>query len=98
LPLTTSQRHSYLQETLTADDFPHVNLDMPDSSEEDSSRRGAQDGEKVEDQESGGQKNGGSIGFWNKELKAVRLDVFKNWLITSMAAQNPAMTIFVGQN
>ncbi|PMD22313.1 hypothetical protein NA56DRAFT_670398 [Hyaloscypha hepaticicola] len=39
---------------------------MPGSSEEDSSRREAQDGEK------------------NKELKAVRLDVFKNWLITTV--------------
>jgi hypothetical protein len=31
----------------------------------------------------GPQGGGGSIGFWNKELKAVRLNVFKNWAMTS---------------
>jgi hypothetical protein len=38
---------------------------------------GGESGKKEE------QNGGGPIGFWNKELRAVRLDVFKNWGITS---------------
>lgn len=28
---------------------------------------------------------GGFVGFWHKELKDVRLEVFKKWAITSMS-------------
>jgi hypothetical protein len=39
-------------------------------------------------QEDGGKRGqedqkGGSVGFWNRELKAVRLEVFRKWAVTS---------------
>lgn len=61
------------------------------SNEETLGREGEQNGERQNNQADGGesgkkggpQANGGSVGFWNKELRAARLDVFKNWAITS---------------
>jgi hypothetical protein len=64
---------------------------MPRSSEEATlrSERGHNSAERQneadggESGEKGTQKREQPIGFWHKELKAVRLNIFKNWVITS---------------
>jgi len=33
-------------------------------------------------------RENGSVGFWHEELNAVRLDVFKNWIIISTCSYN----------
>lgn len=41
-------------------------------------------GEKGEKGKNGKQE--GSVGFWSSDLKDVRMDVFKNWGITSVSS------------
>lgn len=41
-------------------------------------------GENVNVQKGQQGVGGGTIGFWNSELKATRLEVFKKWAITSV--------------
>jgi hypothetical protein len=60
------------------------------SDEETIGREGKQNYESQNNQADGGESGkkggsqaGGSVGFWDKELRAVRLDVFKNWTVTS---------------
>jgi hypothetical protein len=63
---------------------------MPRSSDDDTLQFGPEQNDQRQSEADGGesgkkgkQNGGGPIGFWNKELRAVRLDVFKNWGITS---------------
>jgi hypothetical protein len=43
-----------------------------------------QDGGEKGDKSKNG-KQEGSVGFWSSDLRDVRMDVFKNWGITSMS-------------
>jgi hypothetical protein len=67
---------------------------MPQSSDEDTlepnSPRDGQNGQ-ADGGENGekGKQPDGPVGFWNSDLKSVRLDVFKNWLITSTSFSYP---------
>jgi hypothetical protein len=77
--------------------FPKNNLtltstsdNMPRSSDDTLQFEPEHNGQRQQNEADGGesgkkeeQNGGGPIGFWNKELRAVRLDVFKNWGITS---------------
>ncbi|TVY21314.1 Nitrosoguanidine resistance protein SNG1 [Lachnellula arida] len=68
---------------------------MPPSSDEDtlepnSPQNGQRDHNVQNGQADGGEKGekgkqeAGPVGFWNSALKQVRLDVFKNWLLTTV--------------
>jgi len=72
---------------------------MPQSSDEDTLDANAQQNGQNEGQneqnghtdsgekgEKGNKQGGGPVGFWNPALKSVRLEVFKQWLITSMSS------------
>jgi hypothetical protein len=64
---------------------------MPRNSDEDALHSGREDNDEAQQNQADGGESGekgkhgggGPIGFWSKELNAVRLDVFKNWGITS---------------
>ena len=74
---------------------------MPQSSDEDTLEPNSpQNGQRDQNEQNGhadggekgekGKQSGGPVGFWTSELKSVRMDVFKNWLITSTSFSHHA--------
>jgi len=65
---------------------------MPQSSDDDTLASEQQNDHRQQNQPDGGESGkrekhdgGKPVGFWNKDLKAVRLYIFKKWAITSMS-------------